>query len=407
VALGDYKLALRGESCSQTCFRLGMNCNQHIVTNNSSAIFAAVGATCTPNPTPWWAEDQPSVGVSGPNAGNCLGYIKVPGGVLCSGSHPDVQRVCRCDAPSTSMTTFGTGLSSGAITLKEQWVFQHFVAPGDLGVMTHFWVTYPTDVDKGTIIRYYVDGETTASIQFTPSLACGVGSYDPQGPWGTPWFGKGAADGAWFWNFRVPFLKSIVVTTQHQFGDKGGFYMIVRGGTNIPINIGGLPLPATAKLNLAIVNKKFDPLAYIDLAVVQSGQGVFFLHTLAVQSGNLNFLEGCYHMYQNGQEFPGIILSTGTEDYYDSAWYFNAGEFHLPTAGYTHFDDKSAPGVSWSAYRFHEMDPLRFKDGFRLQWRNGDTNAPSGIKCQMETGGSPVGNPTASNVTAYSWFYTW
>jgi hypothetical protein len=28
------------------------------------------------------------------------------------------------------------------------------------------------------------------------------------------------------------------------------------------------------------------------------------MHALAVQSGNLNFLEGCYHMYQSGQEFP-------------------------------------------------------------------------------------------------------
>jgi hypothetical protein len=26
----------------------------------------------------------------------------------------------------------------------------------------------------------------------------------------------------------------------------------------------------------------------------------------------------------------------------------------------------------WSAYRFHEMDPLRFNNGFRLVWRNGD-----------------------------------
>ena len=30
-----------------------------------------------------------------------------------------------------------------------------------------------------------------------------------------------------------------------------------------------------------------------------------FMHTLAVQSGNLNFLEGCYHMYSDGNnDFP-------------------------------------------------------------------------------------------------------
>jgi len=47
-------------------------------------------------------------------------------------------------------------------------------------------------------IRYYIDGETNASIEFTPSLACGVGFYDTQAPWGTEWFGKGADDAGWY-----------------------------------------------------------------------------------------------------------------------------------------------------------------------------------------------------------------
>jgi len=216
--------------------------------------------------------------------------------------------------------------------------------------------------------------------------------------------------GARFHNFKIPFHKSILISTQHQFADYGAFYMIVRGATNIPINIGGVVAnPATVRMNLAIVQATFQPLAYIDLVNVPAGQkGVFFEHTLAVTSGNLNFLEGCYHMFQAGQEFPGIVISTGTEDYYDSAWYFNAGEFHLPTAGFTHFDDKSVPGVvSWSGYRFHEQDPLIFANGFRFVWRNGDSNDAAGIKCMMESGGHVVGNPTASNVTSYSWYYTW
>lgn len=127
-------------------------------------------------------------------------------------------------ACSSDIATFGYGLSSGSITPKEQHVFQHNVAPGDVGVMTHFWITYEhavcalcfvccalrccvlsvsllsvalnaSQADYGTIIRYYVDGETNASIVFTPSLACGVGFHDAQAPWGTKWFGKGAKDG--------------------------------------------------------------------------------------------------------------------------------------------------------------------------------------------------------------------
>jgi hypothetical protein len=37
-------------------------------------------------------------------------------------------------------------------------------------------------------VRYYVDNETTASIEFNPYLAVGVGFEDGQAPWGTKWY---------------------------------------------------------------------------------------------------------------------------------------------------------------------------------------------------------------------------
>ena len=40
------------------------------------------------------------------------------------------------------------------------------------------------------------------------------------------------------------------------------------------------------------------------------------------------------------------------------------------------------------------MDPLVFTDGVRMQWRNGDMNAPAtGLKCIKETGGPSAGDP--------------
>jgi len=377
-----------------------LNCNSHIVTSNSSNIFQEVGIDCTPDYTPWWAQDQPSYASdpNDPNYGKCLGFIDVPDGVLCSGSYPTTKRICRCDTPSLSDRVFGTGLSGGSITTEEQFIFEHYVAPGDYGVMTHFWTTYLTDTDKGVLVRYYIDGETNASIQFTPSLAAGVGFYDPQGPWGTQWFGKGAADGGWFFNFKIPFQKSVMVSVQHLYADHGAFYIIVRGATNLPLNdiVSGVSIPSTARLTQFVTNATFDALTWIPLVNVSAGtQGVHFMHSLAVSSGNFNFLEGCYHMYTGETtEFPGVLLSTGTEDYFDSAWYFNAGEFHLPVSGFTHINQTNN-GVTFSAYRFHIMDPLVFDDGFALVWRNGDALDPSGIKCNMQTGGHPAGSPTA------------
>jgi len=73
--------------------------------------------------------------------------------------------------------------------------------------------------------------------------------------------------------------------------------------------------------------------------------------TLAVESQNNKFLEGCIHAYLNGNnEFPGVIIGTGLEDYLDSGFFFNAGVYHLPASGYTHIFENETY-ISWSGYR--------------------------------------------------------
>ena len=38
--------------------------------------------------------------------------------------------------------------------------------------------------------------------------------------------------------------------------------------------------------------------------------------------------------------FPGVVLSTGTEDFFDSAYYFDGGPFRFPVSGLTHLDQQ-------------------------------------------------------------------
>jgi hypothetical protein len=305
---------------------------------------------------------------------------------------------------------FGTGMSAWTLTTEELEIFNYTVSnDGTYGVMTHFWVTGPNgypSVDEA-IFRYYIDGEDTASIEFTPSFVCGVGFDDDQAPWGTAWFGKGSASGGWFHNFRIPFQKSIHITAFHPMGKMGGFYTVVRGVENMPIVIGGVTLPPTARVQqFTVINQTVNPLEYVPLVDLKEGDGIFFMSTLSVQSGNLNFLEGCFHAYTPYTTlFPGLLISTGTEDYYNSGWYFSAGQFHMPTTGFTHLNT-TKNGVTWSAYRFHDMDTLPFHGGFRFVWRNGDAVDPvTGHKCFTETGGNVVGQPTQSNVSYYAWVY--
>ena len=69
----------------------------------------------------------------------------------------------------------GTGLSQGKLTNDEQVLFEHDTP----GVMTHFWAAGSPVVDNVTM-RYYVDNETEASIEFVASFATGVGFDDQE-----------------------------------------------------------------------------------------------------------------------------------------------------------------------------------------------------------------------------------
>ena len=47
--------------------------------------------------------------------------------------------------------------------------------------------------------------------------------------------------------------------------------------------------------------------------------------------------------------FRSPFYSSSPEDYFDSAWYFDAGEFYFPVSGFTHLN--MTDGITWSAYR--------------------------------------------------------
>ena len=90
-------------------------------------------------------------------------------------------------APPAGLRTFGTGKSEFKVSPVETAVFEHTVPSGSFGVFTHFWITgspAPGGGADNATVRYYIDGETTASIEFKPPLATGVG-FDDLAVWGT------------------------------------------------------------------------------------------------------------------------------------------------------------------------------------------------------------------------------
>ena len=96
--------------------------------------------------------------------------------------------------------------------------------------------------------------------------------------------------------------------------------------------------------------------------------------------------------YIGGAQRP-LMLSSGLEDYFLGTYYFNRGRYATPVAGLTHYEPSKN---EFSAYRFHEDDPIFFRDGLRLTCR-----------CGEELNGQMMFDCPPTNYTTYVWLYQW
>ena len=167
----------------------------------------------------------------------------------------ELRRLAASTAPQ-QLKTFGTGRSAFRLTATEQTVFEHTLGNGSSGgVMTHFWITglqehswIKGSTDNATV-RYYVDGEAQASIEFQPSMAAGVGFDDNTTNWGNSMIGR-AGKGGWYNNLKIPFGSSVRVTLALRAPRPATAFVILRGCENLPVSVGALPLPTSARLRL-------------------------------------------------------------------------------------------------------------------------------------------------------------
>ena len=265
-------------------------------------------------------------------------------------------------------------------------------------------------MDERMRIRIYVDGESEASIDFLLLLGHGVGYTEAEEvqyvPWGTRRVAH-AADGGIYNTYRIPFSKSLKVTATHPVG--GTFWYIIRGVENYPLVLGDLQLPSTSRLMLyKNVNVQLSPLQFITLANISNSAGAVLQVTLAGNSSDYNYLEACFRAVIDGSSST-TFLSSGTEDFFLSAYYFNRGIYHLDNAGLT---SKTGKGTM-SAYKFFENDPLLFSKSLSLVWRCGETiNGADGCPNDFPPPGNlreEVMSPFLANttVTTYTWVYVW
>lgn len=314
-----------------------------------------------------------------------------------------VSRLRSAETDVASLRTFGTmGKEVKPLSAdKEAELFAH----EGRGCLTHMWFGGAFPGVAQSRIRIYVDGEKTASMDMELYLGQGIGFGDEYAPWGIARIGKAGAPNSIYNTYRIPFGHSIRVTGQlgPKTQGKPQFWWIIRGTENLPVELGGVRLPESARLRLyKRENLTANPLDEFDLCNVP-GDGALYQVTMAAKGlrnladekkrwQDLSFMESCMRAYIGGAADP-LMLSSGLEDYFLGTYYFNQGRYATPVAGLTHFDKQEN---EFSAYRFHEDDPVFFHRGLRLTCR-----------CGEKIGDKVFHDPPQTQYTTYTWLYQW
>ncbi len=107
-------------------------------------------------------------------------------------------------------------------------------------------------------------------------------------------------------------------------------------------------------------------------ALVARGRGQFVgLHYSGEAYDNrLVYLEGDEMIYVDGEQYPSTY-GTGMEDYFNSGWYFQNGEFSADYHGLVLLDQENA---RVSAYRHHIPDAIPFREEIKVTLEHGHNN---------------------------------
>jgi len=309
-----------------------------------------------------------------------------------------------------NVKTFGTAIKNGHLTTTETTIFEYSAAGG--GVVTEMWMTGGWEGFEDTQVRIYIDGETQPSIDYQLYLAHGIGWGDDSTWQGNEYVGKNAHGGGIYHTYRIPFGSSITVTANLAFPANNVFWFIIRGLENMPVFLGDLQLPSSARLKLyKNENVTLQPQELTTLSTSASG-GALLMVTIQAQSVDLNYLEACFRAYIDGSSTPQF-LSSGTEDFFLSAFYFNGGQYETSQSGLTHFDTAA---TKLSMYKFFWRDPVVFSTGLKLVWKNMENgDCPSGWPPKFSEENEEVLKRKSAQservapmtYTSYVWVYEW
>jgi len=242
------------------------------------------------------------------------------------------------------------------------------------GAIQHIWMT-PTGVWRYTIIRIYWDDETTPSVEcpIADFFCMGWNEYAPLVSLPVC-VNPGSAFNC-YW--QMPFRKKCKITMENvnDHEEMTLYYQVDYTLTEVPEDAG--------YFHVQWRRTRFNESSDYTIVDGIKGQGQFVGCYLAWGLTNNGWWgEGEAKFYIDGDKNFPTIASTGLEDYFCGSYNFDRnGRFTEYCTPYTGLCQVIRPDGTYRSqerfglYRWHIMDPVRFKKDFKmtiqdLGWRN-------------------------------------
>ena len=246
------------------------------------------------------------------------------------------------------------------------------------GVVRRWWIAIsPHDnlqLQRQVIVRCYWDGETEPSVECPINDFFGMGFGERRDFTSLPLnMNSGGTNCYW----PMPFHKSARITIENRAKIPiDNFYY------NIDVDMQPR-LPRSALYFHAQFRRSRTEKGKPVTVLETTGKGQYvgtLLEMQRVRGRGLGYLEGDEYIYVDGEE-QASIRGTGSEDYFNSGWYFERGVYSAPYHGVTIKDEMLS---RISAYRWHIEDAIPFTRSFRFTMEHGGQNdAPDVDYCSV------------------------
>lgn len=259
------------------------------------------------------------------------------------------------------------------------------------GHVSHLWIAINSPdslARERTEYRIYVDGESTPSVRST-MVGFHAADATPNANFATRYIGysQSGYSNSYYAYVPVPFRSSIKIDIANGSSSAAAtVFAIADYHAGVAQAWGRMTKLHTFEQEVSVAAYAWQDL----LSVVDQPRGTYWGVYLRMIGGDasFSFLEGNVQIYLDGSNTPNYEAS-GTEDYFNNAWYFQTGVIFAEHSGCTRYDDV---GHVIGAYRFHVDDPVPFDRALRVRWQNGAADQ------------AMVVNPT--RLRSHVWYYT-